>query len=52
MGIRKVLGASVSSLGVLLVKDFVKLVIIAIVIAWPIAYLFMHRWLETFAYTN
>jgi putative ABC transport system permease protein len=50
MGIRKVLGASVQSLGVLLVKEFVKLVLIAVVFAWPIAYLFMRQWLETFAY--
>jgi putative ABC transport system permease protein len=50
MGIRKVLGASVPTLSILLVKDFVKLVAIAVVIAWPVAYLFMHRWLETFAY--
>ena len=38
------------SLSVLLVRDFVKLVLIAVVIAWPVAYLFMRRWLETFAY--
>ena len=50
MGIRKVLGGSASGLGVLLVKEFVKLVLLAVLIAWPIAYLFMRRWLETFAY--
>jgi putative ABC transport system permease protein len=50
MGIRKVLGASVPSLSILLVKDFVRLVAIAVVIAWPVAYLFMRQWLETFAY--
>jgi len=50
MGIRKILGASVPSIGSLLVKGFVKLVLIAIVIAWPVAYLVMRRWLETFAY--
>ncbi len=50
MGIRKVLGASVPSIGTLLVKDFVQLVLIAIVIAWPAAYLAMRWWLETFAY--
>ncbi|HTY01585.1 MAG TPA: ABC transporter permease [Bacteroidota bacterium] len=50
MGIRKVLGASVSGLGILLVREFVKLVAIAVVIAWPVAYLFMHGWLDTFAY--
>jgi putative ABC transport system permease protein len=50
MGIRKVLGASSPSLGILLVKEFAVLVAIAVVIAWPIAYLFMRRWLDTFAY--
>jgi putative ABC transport system permease protein len=50
MGIRKVLGASVPSIGGLLVKEFVKLVMLSIVIAWPIAYFGMRRWLETFAY--
>jgi putative ABC transport system permease protein len=50
MGIRKVLGASVPSIGALLVKDFAALVIISVGIAWPVAYLFMRRWLETFAY--
>jgi putative ABC transport system permease protein len=50
MGIRKVLGASVPNLSILLVKEFVRLVTIAVVIAWPLAYIFMRRWLETFAY--
>ena len=50
IGIRKVLGASVSSLVVLLSKDFLKLVALALVIAAPIAYLAMQRWLNDFAY--
>jgi putative ABC transport system permease protein len=50
MGIRKVLGASVQNLSILLLKEFVILVAVAAVVAWPIAYLFMRRWLETFAY--
>ena len=50
MGIRKVHGATAPSLTILLVKDFVKLVLIAVLIAWPLAYIFMRRWLETFAY--
>jgi putative ABC transport system permease protein len=49
VGIRKVLGASVSSIVTLLSKDFVQLVAIAFLIAAPIAYLVMHKWLETFA---
>jgi ABC-type antimicrobial peptide transport system permease subunit len=50
IGIRKVLGASVSSIVALLSKDFLKLVLIAILIATPIAWYAMHRWLEDFAY--
>ncbi|MCY3680234.1 MAG: ABC transporter permease [Gemmatimonadetes bacterium] len=50
IGIRKVLGASVFSIFRLLSKEFVKLVIIACVIASPIAYLFGSRWLQDFAY--
>jgi putative ABC transport system permease protein len=50
IGIRKVLGASVASVVGLLSKDFLKLVLIAIVIASPIAYYFMQRWLADFAY--
>lgn len=50
IGIRKVLGASVGSITTLLSKDFLKLVFVAIVIASPIAYYFMQKWLESFAY--
>lgn len=50
IGIRKVLGASVSSINRLLSKDFLKLVILSIAIASPVAWLFMHNWLEKFAY--
>ena len=50
IGIRKVLGASVFSIFGLLAKEFVKLVIVASVIACPIAYLFVGRWLQDFAY--
>ena len=50
IGIRKVLGASVVSIVTLLSKDFLKLVLIAIVIASPIAYYAMNRWLQDFAY--
>ena len=50
IGIRKVLGASVSGIVMLLSKDFVKLVLIANVIAWPIAYWAMRDWLANFAY--
>lgn len=50
IGVRKVLGASVTSVIGLLSQDFLKLVLIAIVIASPIAWYAMHRWLENFAY--
>lgn len=50
IGIRKVLGASVQNIVVLLSKDFLKLVLLAILIASPIAWYFMQGWLEDFAY--
>lgn len=50
VGIRKVLGASVQGIVLLLSKDFIKLVVIAFVIASPVAYYFMHEWLQDFAY--
>ncbi len=50
IGVRKVLGASVVSIVTLLSKDFLKLVLIAIVIASPIAWYAMNRWLQDFAY--
>jgi putative ABC transport system permease protein len=50
IGIRKVLGASVSNIVSLLSKDFVKLILISFVIAFPIAWWAMSKWLEAFAY--
>jgi putative ABC transport system permease protein len=50
IGIRKVLGASISGLVGLLAKDFLKLVAIAVVIASPLAWYAMNKWLENFAY--
>ena len=50
IGIRKVLGASISSLWQLLSKDFVLLVIISFLIASPTAYYFMHEWLQKYTY--
>jgi putative ABC transport system permease protein len=50
IGIRKVLGASVSGLTRMVSMDFLKLVIFANVIAWPMAYYAMSRWLRSFAF--
>ena len=50
IGVRKVLGASVSSIVGLLSRDFLKLVAIAIVLASPVAWYLMNRWLQDFAY--
>jgi len=50
IGVRKVLGASVTSITALLSKDFVKLVIVSILIASPIAWFAMHKWLESYNY--
>jgi len=50
IGVRKVLGASVASLVALLSVDFLKLVLIGIVIATPIAWYFMDQWLTEYAY--
>ncbi len=50
IGIRKVLGASVSNIAGMLSKDFLKLVIIAAVITFPVAWWAMNKWLQDFAY--
>lgn len=50
IGIRKVLGASVTSIVSMLSKDFLKLVIVAAVIAFPVAWWAMNNWLQDFAY--
>ena len=50
IGVRKVLGASAPSLIALLSGEYFRLVIVAIVVAWPVAYLAMNAWLEGFAY--
>jgi len=50
IGIRKVMGASVGSIVFLLSKEFIKWVLIANLIAWPLAYLLMSSWLNDYAY--
>ena len=51
IGIRKVMGASVKDIVMLLTTDFTKLVLLANIIAWPVAYYFMNQWLQRFAYS-
>ena len=50
IGIRKVLGSSVSKIVMLLSKDLTKLVLLANIIAWPVAWFSMNRWLQSFLY--
>lgn len=50
IGIRKVLGASVSNILLLLSRDFIKLIIVALLVATPLAWYLMYRWLQDFAY--
>ena len=50
IGIRKVLGASIFTIVFLISKEFLKWVLIANIIAWPVAYYFMSNWLDNFAY--
>jgi len=49
IGVRKVLGASSLSVAALLSRDFLKLIVLANVIAWPFAWYFMNKWLQDFA---
>jgi len=50
IGVRKVVGATVLSIFLLLIKQFTGWVLIANVVAWPVAWFAMHKWLENFAY--
>jgi putative ABC transport system permease protein len=50
IGIRRVLGASASQVVVLLSSSFIRWVLVANIIAWPLAYLCMNKWLQNFAY--
>ena len=50
IGIRKVLGASAFGVLGLLTKDFVRWILLANLIAWPVAYYAMNKWLQGFAY--
>jgi putative ABC transport system permease protein len=50
VGIRKVLGASVQNIVAMLSKDFLKYVLIAALIAWPLAWFSIYKWLQDYAY--
>lgn len=50
IGIRKAIGSSVSGIAFMLTKQFVKWILIANIIAWPVAYYYMDKWLDNFAY--
>jgi len=50
VGIRKVLGASLKNIVLMLSRDFLKYVLIAILIAWPLSWIAVHRWLQDYAY--
>lgn len=50
IGIRKVLGATIPGVIMLLVREFIKWVILAVLIAWPVGYYIMYKWLQNFAY--
>jgi len=50
IGIRKVIGATVSSIVIMLSRDFLRLVALAVLIAFPVSWLIMTRWLDNFAY--
>jgi putative ABC transport system permease protein len=52
IGIRKVLGASVPGIILMMSREFTRWVLLANIIAWPIAYYIMHRWLQSFAYRS
>jgi putative ABC transport system permease protein len=50
VGVRKVLGADISSVILLLLKDFVKMIVLANLFAWPLSYLAISKWLEGYAF--
>jgi len=50
IGVRKVLGANISNIVILLSKEYSKWVLVANIIAWPVAYFAMNKWLNNFAY--
>jgi len=51
IGIRKVFGASVKGIVLMLSSDFTRLVVLSNLVAWPMAWYIMHKWLQNFAYS-
>jgi putative ABC transport system permease protein len=52
IGIRKILGASVPGIILMMSREFIRWVLIANIVAWPLAYYIMRRWLQSFAYRS
>jgi len=50
IGIRKALGATIFSINIVILKQFIKIVLVSMVVAWPIAYYTMNKWLQNYAY--
>jgi putative ABC transport system permease protein len=50
IGIRKVFGASVSGITLLLSREFIRWLVLANIVAWPVSYYFMRQWLQNFTY--
>ncbi|MCP4727637.1 MAG: FtsX-like permease family protein [bacterium] len=51
IGIRKALGSSVNSIIMLLCREFIRLIVIANLVAWPVAYFVMNQWMNNFPYS-
>lgn len=50
IAVRKIMGANQNQILLMLIKEFSLLVVISMIISWPLAWMALHRWLESFAY--